>query len=121
VIRQRKTYLENMSNQPTKRMPFTERRHCTRRVIDGIKARLNVPGACIQGCTVRCLSSNGIFIDPVAALDPGLRVELAYTCQYTRQVIKIYRRSTYVARVADNGTALLYSDKHRLQRTFHGG
>ena len=85
--------MENKSNQPTNRMPLTERRHCTRRDTDGIKVRLNVAGACTRRCTVRCHSSSGIFIDPVPHLRPGLRVELAYTCHYTRQVIRIYRFS----------------------------
>jgi hypothetical protein len=63
-----------MRNQPTNRMPLTERRHCTRRDTDGIKVRLNVAGVCTRRCTVRCLSSGGIFIVPVPDLQPGLRV-----------------------------------------------
>ena len=100
-----------MSNRPTKCISLSERRHCPRRVIDGIHVHLNLPGERTQRCKVRCISSDGIFIDPVPALEPGRHVELAYTCQYTRQLIRMYRRSANVARVSENGAALLYSDK----------
>jgi hypothetical protein len=104
-----------MSNTPTKRMRLTERRRCTRRFTDGIHVHVNVPGGRTQRCKVRCISSDGIFIDPVPALQPDLRVELAYTCRYTRQVVKMYRRSARVVRVSETGAALLYSDKHRFR------
>jgi hypothetical protein len=104
-----------MSNSPTKRIPWPERRHCARRCIDGIHVHVNLRGEHTQRCKVRCISIDGIFIDPVAALHPDRRVELAYTCQYTRQLVKMYRRSAYVARVSENGVALVYSDKHRFR------
>ena len=107
-----------MSNRPTKRMPLTERRHSARRFIDGIQVHLNLPGERTQRCKVRCISGDGIFIDPLpAALQPDRRVELAYTCQYTRQLVKMYRRSAYVARVSETGVALIYCDKHRFRST----
>jgi hypothetical protein len=58
------------------------------------------------------MSRAGMFIETDISLVPGLRIELAFTCHYTRQVVKVYRRYAYVARVSDEGVALLFSDKH---------
>jgi hypothetical protein len=106
-----------MSTRPTQHRPVTERRHTPRRFVDGMHVHLNVPGVRTQRCKVRCISGHGIFIDPVTALQPALPVELAFTIQYTRQLVKVYRHSAYVARVSDNGAALLYFDNRKFRST----
>ena len=102
-----------LSNSRMHRMTLTERRHCRRVFADSTHVHLHVLGDSTRRCKVRCMSSDGIFIEPGMALQPGLRIELAYTCQYTRQIVRMYRRSAYVARVSDDGVALLFSDKHK--------
>ena len=104
-----------MSTIHTPPLTWTERRHRTRRATDGTHVHVHVLGAGTQRCKVRSMSSAGIFVETAATVQPGLRIELAYTCSYTRQIVKIYRRSAYVARVSDDGMALLFSDSNRAQ------
>jgi hypothetical protein len=90
----------------------TERRHCPRWHSDGTRVHLHVRGESIQEYKVRCMSRVGIFVEIQTAFVPGGRVELAFTCHHTRQLVKMYRRSAYVARTSDDGVALIFSDKH---------
>ena len=93
-------------------MTCTERRHYPRWHSDLTRVHLYVCGENTQRCKVRCMSRVGMFIVIDAPLQTGRRVELAFTYHHTRQIVKIYRRSAYVARASDDGVALIFSDKH---------
>jgi hypothetical protein len=96
-------------------MKSTERRHHTRRHSDKTHVYLYAPGERTKHYKVRDISSSGLFIEtdtPLLLLQP---VELAFTCLYTHHLIKIYRRSAYVARASEDGVALLLFDR-RLSR-----
>jgi hypothetical protein len=58
------------------------------------------------------MSRVGMFVETDSSLLPGQRIELAFTCLYTHQLVKIYRRSAYVARASDEGVAVLFCDMH---------
>jgi hypothetical protein len=77
-----------------------------------MRVHLHVWGEGIQECKVRCMSRVGIFVETDTDFVIGRRVELAFTCHHTRQLVKMYRRSAYVARTSDDGVALIFSDKH---------
>jgi hypothetical protein len=93
-------------------MGSTERRRHPRWHSDGTQVHLYVQGESAQRCKVRDISRAGMFIETETSLPLALPVELAFTCLYTRQIVKIYRRSAYVARDSDHGVAVLFFDKH---------
>ena len=88
-----------------------ERRQYHRRHSDGARGYLYAPGGKSQRCQVRDISRAGIFIETKISLPLALPVELAFTCRYTRQIMKIYRRSAYVARISEDGVVALYFDR----------
>jgi len=92
-------------------MKSTERWHRIRRHSDNTQVHLYVYGERTQLCKVRDISSAGMFIETRTTLLHLQPVELAFTCLYTHRIIKIYRRSAYVARTSDDGVALLLFDK----------
>ena len=92
-------------------MKSTERRHHTRRHSDNSQVYLYAPGESTQHCKVRDISSAGLFIETDITLLLLQPVELAFTCSYTHHIVKIYRRSAYVARASEDGVALLLFDR----------
>ena len=92
-------------------MKSTERRHYTRRHADKTQVYLCVHGESTQRCKVRDISSTGMFIETDTTLLLLQPVELAFTCLYTRHIVKIYRRSAYVARASEDGVAVLLFDR----------
>ena len=94
-----------------RRMRSAERRHYPRRHTEETQVYLYAYGESLQRCKVRDFSRAGIFIETNTSLSLALPVELAFTCVYTRQIVKIYRRSAYVARVSEDGVAMLFFDR----------
>ena len=92
-------------------MKSIERRHHTRRYSDNTQVYLYAYGESTQHCKVRDISSAGMFIETDSTLLLLQPVELAFTCLYTHHIVKIYRRSAYVARASDDGVALLLFDR----------
>ena len=92
-------------------MTSTERRHHARRHSDNTQVYLYAPGESTQHCKVRDISRAGLFIETHTTLILLQPVELAFTCLYTRHLVKIYRRSAYVARATEDGVALLLFDR----------
>lgn len=88
-----------------------ERRRFLRRDSDGTRVYLHAPGLKAQRCKVRDISRAGMFIETDTSLRLALPVELAFTCLHTRQIVKIYRRSAYVARAAEDGVVVLFFDR----------
>ncbi|MCG6967634.1 MAG: hypothetical protein LJE59_14115 [Chromatiaceae bacterium] len=89
-------------------MSLPERRRHPRWRTEGARAFLYARGEPVQRCKVRCVSKAGLFIETDQALPEGLMVELALTQAYTRQLVKIVRRSAYVARASSSGVAILF-------------
>lgn len=83
-----------------------KRQRCWR--VEGKRALLHVPGAGVQSCKVRCVSKAGLLVETDARLSEGSLVELALTRAYSPQLVKLVRRSAYVARASDSGAAILY-------------
>lgn len=52
-----------------------------------------------------------MFVETDTALPLAEMVELAFTCLHTRRIVKIYRRSAYVARASEDGVAVLFFDR----------
>ena len=92
-------------------MKSTERRHHIRRHSGNTQVYLHAYGESTQRCKVRDISSAGMFIETHTTLLHLQPVELAFTCLYTHRIVKIYRRSAYVARTSEDGVALLLFDK----------
>jgi hypothetical protein len=92
-------------------MKSTERRHHTRRHSDNTQVYLYAYGGSTQHCKVRDISNAGMFIETDTILLLLQPVELAFTCLYTRHIVKIYRRSAYVARASEDGVAVLLFDR----------
>jgi hypothetical protein len=88
-----------------------ERRRYHRWDSDGKQVRLLVPGRRTQRCKVRTISRAALFIETDTLLPEGTPVELAFTLLHTRQLVKLFRRSAYVARSSDNGLAVLFFNK----------
>ena len=93
-------------------MRAAERRHYPRRYTDQAQVYLYAPGENLQRCKVYDISRVGMFVETSTHLPLALPVELAFTCLYTRQIVKMYRRSAYVARTSENGVAVLFLDRH---------
>ena len=89
----------------------TERRHHLRRHAGGARVHLYALGECAKRCLVRDISRAGMFIETSAYLPLALPVELAFTCMHTHQIVKIYRRSAYIARVSEEGVVALFFDR----------
>jgi hypothetical protein len=89
----------------------TERRHYLRRQAGGSRVYLYALGECAKRCLVRDISRAGMFIETSTHLPLALPVELAFTCMHTYRVVKIYRRSAYIARVAEEGVVALFFDR----------
>lgn len=89
-------------------MSLLERRRYPRWQTAGARAYLYVRGQRVQRCKVRSVSRAGVFIETDATLPQGLAVELALTHAYTHQLVKVVRRSAYVARFSENGVAVLF-------------
>lgn len=92
-------------------MDLTERRRYPRWHSDRAHISLFVPGEKVERCRVRCVSRVGLFIETRSILPEGLTVELAFTRSYTRQLVKLYRRSAYVVRASEDGVAVVFLDK----------
>jgi hypothetical protein len=92
-------------------MKSTERRHHTRRHSGNAQVYVYAPGESTQHCKVRDISSAGLFIETDITLLLLQPVELAFTCLYSHHIVKIYRRSAYVARASEDGVALLLFDR----------
>jgi hypothetical protein len=89
-------------------MNLPERSHYPCWRVDGKRAFLYVSGEKVQRCKVRCVSRAGLLVETDTRLSEGLIVELALTRSYKPGLIKLVRRSAYVARASDSGAAVLY-------------
>lgn len=89
-----------------------EQRRYPRRQSDGTQVYLYARGGGSQRCRVRDISRAGMFIETDASLALALPVELAFTCLHTHCIVKIYRRSGYVARAADDGVVVLFFNRY---------
>ena len=89
-------------------MSLPERRHYPCWRVEGKSAFLYIPGEKVQRCKVRCVSKEGLLVETDTKLSEGLVVELALTRSYTPGLVKLVRRSAYVARASDSGAAILY-------------
>jgi hypothetical protein len=89
----------------------TERRHYLRRRAGGSRVHLYALGECAKRCMVRDISRAGMFIETSSSLPLALPVELAFTCMHTHRVVKIYRRSAYIARISEEGLVVLFFDR----------
>ena len=92
-------------------MRIAERRRYPRRQAEGMQVHLYAQGESAQCCKVRDISRAGMLITTNIMLPLTLPVELAFTCLHSRQVVKIYRRSAYVARASDDGVVVLFIDR----------
>jgi hypothetical protein len=92
-------------------MISTERRHHARRHSDNTHVYLYAHGESTQHCKVRDISNAGMFIEINTTLLLLQPVELAFTCLYTHHIVKIYRRSAYIARTSEDGVAVLLFDR----------
>jgi hypothetical protein len=90
---------------------LAERRRCPRRPSEGTQVYLHAQGESIMRCKVRDISRTGALILTDIVLPLALPVELAFTCLHTRQIMKIYRRSAYVARASEDGLVVLFFDR----------
>jgi len=90
---------------------MSERRRYPRRRSDGTQVHLYAEGISTQCCKVRDISKAGIFIQTGTPLPLAQFVELAFTCLHSRQIVKIYRRSAYVARTSEDGVVVLFFDR----------
>jgi hypothetical protein len=88
-----------------------DRRHYPRRHTGEAQVYLYAQGKSLQRCKVYDISRVGMFVETSIALPLALPVELAFTCLYTHHIVRMYRRSGYVARVSENGVAVLFFDK----------
>lgn len=93
-------------------MRSAERRRYPRRHTDGSQVYLYTQGVGTQRCNVRNISRAGMFVETATSLPLTLPVELAFTCLHTRQIVKIYRRSAYIARASEDGVVVLFFDRH---------
>ena len=92
-------------------MSLIERRRYSRWDSDGKQVRLLVPGHHTQRCKVRTVSRAALFIETDSLLPEGTLVELAFTLLHTDQLVKVFRRSAYVARSSESGLAVLFFKK----------
>ena len=92
-------------------MSSPERRRYARWSSEGAQAILYVRGQRTQRCRIRSVSKAGVFIEVDDSLPEGIAVELAFTRSYTGQVVKMFRRSAYVARATHDGIAVLFFTK----------
>jgi len=90
---------------------LAERRHYPRRPTDGTQVYLYAQGENVIHCKVHDISRAGMLILTDIVLPLALPVELAFTCMHTRQLVKIYRRSAYVARASEDGIVVLFFDR----------
>jgi len=90
---------------------LAERRHYPRRTAESTQVYLYAQGKSVIRCQVRDISRVGMLIMTDIVLPLALPVELAFTCLYTRQIVKIYRRSAYVARTSEDGLVVLFFDR----------
>ncbi|MGD8631806.1 MAG: hypothetical protein PVH38_08775 [Gammaproteobacteria bacterium] len=88
-----------------------DRRHYPRRYTDQSQVYLYAHGFRLQRCRVYDISRVGMFVETGTSLPLALPVELAFTCLYTRRIVKMYRRSAYVARTSENGVAVLFFNR----------
>lgn len=88
-----------------------ERRRFPRRQSDGARVYLHVRGRSTRQCRVRDISRSGIFIETEDLLPLAFSVELAFTCLHTRNIVKIYRRSAYIARASEDGLVAVFFDR----------
>ena len=88
-----------------------DRRHHPRRYMDQSQVYLVAHGVHSQRCRVYDISRVGMFVETSTSLPLALSVELAFTCLHTRRIVKMYRRSAYVARTSENGVAVLFFDR----------
>lgn len=89
-------------------MGMAERRGYPRLYPESTQVYLYVQGEGVQRCKVRCLSRAGVFLETAARLPEGSPVELAFTVFHSDQLVKMYRRSAYLARASDSGLAVLF-------------
>ena len=90
---------------------LAERRRYPRRLSEGTQVYLYAQGKSVMRCRVCNASRAGLLILSDIVLPQALPVELAFTCLITRQIVKIYRRSAYVARTSEDGIVVLFFDK----------
>jgi hypothetical protein len=90
---------------------LAERRRYPRRPSEGTRVYLYAQGKSVMRCRVCNASRAGVLILGDNVLPQALPVELAFTCLITRQIVKIYRRSAYVARASEDGMVVLFFDK----------
>lgn len=91
-------------------MSQAERRRFPRRQSEGTQVHMYAHGKSVQRCKVRDISRAGLFILSDNILPLELPVELVFTCVHTRKIVKIYRRSAYVARASEDGMAVHFFD-----------
>lgn len=89
-----------------------DRRHYPRRYTDQSQVYLYAHGVNLQRCKVYDISRVGMFVETSTSLPLALPVELAFTCLHTHRIVKMYRRSAYVARTSENGVAVLFLDRY---------
>jgi hypothetical protein len=92
-------------------MSLAVRRRYPRRLTEGSQVHLYARGESVLRCEVRDISRTGVLILTDIVLPLALPVELAFTCRHTRQIVKIYRRSAYVARACEDGLVVLFFDR----------
>lgn len=92
-------------------MSSAERRRFPRRLSDGVRVYLHARGRRTCQCKVRDISRSGIFIETDDILPLAFSVELAFTCLHTRNIVKIYRRSAYIARASEDGLVAVFFDR----------
>ena len=88
-------------------MSLPERRRYPRWRAEGARAFLYIRGQQVARCKVRHISKAAVLVETESTLTEGLTVELALTRPYSRQLLRIVRRSAYVARTSQSGTAVL--------------
>jgi hypothetical protein len=88
-----------------------ERRRYPRMRSDGTRVHLHALGEHTQSYKVRDISRAGMFVETDTYLPLALPVELAFTCRHTYQLMKLYRRSAYIARTSYDGMVVLFFDK----------
>ena len=98
-------------SKPKQGTRAAERRRYPRRHADGTQVYLYAKAGRAQRYDVRDISRAGMFVETSTSLPLAIPVELAFTCLYTRQIVKMYRRTAYVARASEDGVVLLFFDR----------
>jgi hypothetical protein len=88
-------------------MNLPERRRFPRWRAEGAQVFLYIRGQRVQRCRARHISKAAVLVETDTKLTEGLTVELALSRHYAGHLVKMVRRSAYVARTSNSGTAVL--------------